>query len=87
LAENAGLNTAERFLKNAQVSFDDLAEQPSIGAPLQLRNAGLVGMRKWPIKDFDNHLIFDLPGPDGLSVVRVLHAARDWWRVLGVEAR
>lgn len=87
LAENAGLNTAERFLKNAQASFDDLADQPLIGAPLKLRNASLVGMRKWPIKDFDNHLIFYLPGPDGISVVRVLHAARDWWSVLGVETR
>ena len=53
---------------------------------MKLRNAGLVGMRKWPIKDFDNHLIFYLPHPDGISVVRVLHAARDWWRVLGLEA-
>lgn len=40
LAENAGLDTAERFLTpgaNAQASFNELAGQPMIGAPLILR--------------------------------------------------
>lgn len=34
LAENAGLDVAERFLTNAEASFNDLAQQPRIGAPL-----------------------------------------------------
>ena len=34
LAEQAGLDIAERFLLNAQASFNDLARQPMIGAPL-----------------------------------------------------
>lgn len=36
LAEQAGLDTAERFLTNAEASFNDLARQPMIGAPLTL---------------------------------------------------
>ncbi len=84
LAENAGLDTAERFLANAEVSFRDLADQPMIGAPLILRHPDLAGMRKWRVKDFDNHLVFYRPRPDGVAIVRVLHAARDWWSLLGL---
>jgi toxin ParE1/3/4 len=86
LAEQAGLDTAERFLTNAEASFNDLARRPMIGAPLTLRHPDLAGIRKWHIKDFDNHLIFYLPHSDGVSIVRVLHAARDWWSLLGMEA-
>ena len=86
LAENASRDTAERFLANAEASFDDLAIQPKMGAPLTLKHPDLAGIRKWRVKDFDNHLIFYVPRPDGVSIVRVLHAARDWWSLLGIDA-
>ena len=85
LAEHANLETAERFLAQAEASFHVLAEQPLIGAPLSLHDPVLARMSKWRVKDFDNHLIFYLPHQDGISVVRVLHAARDWWSLLGIE--
>ena len=56
-----------------------------IDAPLILRPPELAELRKWRVKDFDNHLIFYLPRPDGVSIVRVLHAASDWWGLLGIE--
>jgi toxin ParE1/3/4 len=37
LAENAGEETADRFLRQADVTFALLAEQPEIGAALTLR--------------------------------------------------
>lgn len=83
LAENAGLDVADRFLSCAESSFNDLARQPTMGAPLTLKHPDLAGMRKWRVKDFDNHLIFYMPRPDGVSIVRVLHAASDWWSLLG----
>ena len=85
LAEQAGLDTAERFLTNAEASFNDLARQPMIGAPLTLRHPNLAGIRKWHIKDFEHHLIFYTPHPDGVSIIRLLYAARDWWSLLGIE--
>lgn len=85
LTENAGPDIAERFLTNVATSFNELAGQPMIGAPLTLRHPELAGMRKWRVKDFDNYLVFYLPLPDGVSIVRVLHAARDWWSLIGVE--
>jgi toxin ParE1/3/4 len=85
LAENAGEATAERFLSDAEASFNDLAVQPKIGAPLSLRRPELAGLRKWQVRGFHNVLIFYFPRDDGVSIVRVLHAAQDWWRMLGVE--
>jgi toxin ParE1/3/4 len=58
LAENASLDTADRFLSNAQASFADLARQPGMGAPLNLKHPDLANVRKWWVKDFDKHLIF-----------------------------
>jgi toxin ParE1/3/4 len=84
LAENADENTADRFLANVEDSFNQLAEQPKIGAPLALRRPELIGLRKWRVHEFDNVLIYYLPRSDGVSIVRVLHAARDWWSLLGI---
>ena len=78
MAENAGLDIADRFLTNTEADFNNLAGQPLIGVLLTLRHPALAGMRKWRIKDFENHLVFYLPNADGVSMVRVLHVARDW---------
>ena len=83
LAEHASLDVAERFLTQAEASFLDLAGQPKMGAPLTLKHPDLASMRKWRVKDFNNHLIFYQPRPNGVSIVRVLHATTDWWTLLG----
>jgi toxin ParE1/3/4 len=85
LAENAGVAAADRFLVNAASTFTDLAEQPLMGAPVAMSRVELTELRKWHVKDFESYLIFYLPRRDGVSVIRVLHAAKDWWRLLGVE--
>jgi len=86
LAESAGLEIAEKFLTDAEASFNALAERPMIGTPLALRHPDLAGLRKWRVNNFDNCLIFYLPHPGGVSIVRVLHAARDWWSLLGLDS-
>lgn len=82
LAENAGLETAERFLRRAEESFSDLARHPAMGVQLALHRAEMAGMRKWQVKGFERFLIFYLSRRDGISIVRVLHAAQDWWHLL-----
>lgn len=57
-----------------------------MGAPLVLRHPNLRGMRKWRVKGFDHYLIFYLPHPDGVSIVRVLHSARDWWGLFDIKS-
>ena len=86
LAENANGEIADRFLANAEATFSALCQRPFIGAPLTLRHPDLAGMRKWRTTDFDNFLIFYVPRSDGVSIVRVLHAAQDWRTLLGLEA-
>jgi toxin ParE1/3/4 len=84
LAENAGLEIAERFLLQANESFSNLARHPALGVELALSRAELAGIRKWQIKGFERFLIFYVPRQDGVSIVRVLHAAQDWWGMLGL---
>jgi toxin ParE1/3/4 len=85
LAETDGPDTAGRFLDSARSSFEVLAERPMIGASIQVRSSALAGMRKWPVRDFRSSLIFDLPCPDGILGVRVLHGSREWWSLLGID--
>src|SRR5215831_11293529 len=84
LAEEAGIETAERFLRQAGESFSAPARMPGLGMALTVSHAELDGIRKWQVKDFEKFLIFYLPDTRGVSIVRVLHAARDWWGLLGV---
>ena len=75
---------AERFATQAEASCALLLDQPEIGSPLIVSDSALAGLRKWPVKDFENFLIFYLPHDRGVTIVRVLYARRDWWRLLGV---
>ena len=84
LYEEAGVSVADRFLDNAETSFALLVEHPQIGAPLTLRAPELAGMRKWKVDGFPNHLIFYMPEPSSVVIVRVLHGAQDWWQILGL---
>ncbi len=84
LAEHSSLDMAKRFLDNAESSFETLSRQPMMGSPVTLRHPALAGMRKWRIAGFDNHLVFYQPRQDGVSIVRILHAASDWWELLGL---
>ncbi len=86
LAENASVEVADRFLANAEASFNVLCQQPLIGAPLTLRHPDLAGMRKWRVMNFDNFLIFYVPRSDGVSISRVLHSAQDWRAFLGLDS-
>jgi toxin ParE1/3/4 len=36
------------------------------------------------VKGFDSHLIFYEPRSGGVFIVRVLHAASNWWQLLGL---
>ena len=85
LAENAGDAVADRFLACAEKSFVELSEHPEMGISLTLRRPELEPIRKWRGREFDNFLIFYEPRTDGVSIVRVLYATRDWWQLFGVD--
>jgi toxin ParE1/3/4 len=85
LMENAGEAVGERFLSAARTSLGLLAEQPMMGAPIATRPGRTAEIRKWAVSGFPDYLVFYQPRTEGVTVVRVLHAARDWWRLLGVH--
>jgi toxin ParE1/3/4 len=57
LAENASIETAERFLSRAESSFLGLARHPRMGPVLAVHHEELQGIRKWRVQDFENFLI------------------------------
>lgn len=79
-------NAFSLILTNAEAGFNDLARQPKMGAPLSLKHPDLAHVRKWRVKGFDNHGVFYEPAADGVLILRVLHAASDWWGLLRFEA-
>ena len=85
LEEHADLTTAERFLSAAESAFSDLAAMPGMGKRRETGNPAFAELRQWPIRGFENYLIFYQPTEGGIVVVRVLHGARDIDRVLDEE--
>jgi len=71
------VTTANRFMDATYDACQKLAEMPGMGALRDVKNRRLLGLRSWPIKGFENFLIFYLPSPQGIEVTRVLHGARD----------
>lgn len=84
LAEATGLDVAERFLHAAEESFHELARYPEMGASLALSSPVLTGLRKWRQRVRETPHFY-LPTAKDVSIVRVLHAAQDWWGLLGVS--
>ena len=72
LAEHAGEDVADRFLTNAEASFNDLAMQPQIGARLKLKNPALeklgafkadeLAVEKWAPNTTTAQKVFDRAG-------------------------
>jgi hypothetical protein len=58
---------------------------PDMGAPKQLRNSVLEGLRSWPAEGFEDIRIYYLIPGEILKVTRVLHGRRDINRILENE--
>jgi len=77
LEDQEGLELAERMLGALQFSFAELANMPKIGSPCSFKAPSLRSLRRWPVKDFENWLIFYLTTRRGVEIIRVLHGSRD----------
>jgi len=62
-----GWRQTDQYLAKLEDGFDLLAQNPSIGRPCDSIQAGL---RRFEI---GRHVVFFLPEPKGILVVRVLH--------------
>lgn len=75
-------NAALRFFDATRQTIARLAQLSGIGRLYPVRNSRLDGLRRFPVKGFDNYLIFYLPFLDHIEIVRILHASRDLEEVL-----
>ena len=80
------LETAFRFLDAAEVAFELLAGMPELGTLCRFKSPQAAGLRVWPIKAFENYLIFYRPTTEGIDVIRVIHGARDIESIFSDEA-
>lgn len=71
IADDNEIN-ADNFLSSLESRLDALAHQPRMG---RAREELMNGLRSYPI---GRYVVFYLPHPDGIEVVRVLHGARDF---------
>lgn len=71
---------AERFLDSVDRTFQILASSPERGFAWSPD-----GIRVWPVREFQNWLIFYRPLEDGIEIIRLLHGARDVARQLEEE--
>ena len=68
---------ALRFLEAAERAFQNLAAMPGMGGLVESKKSELAGLRCWPIRGFEKHLIFYFMRDEAIDVIRVLHGARN----------
>ena len=85
LEAQADTDVAERYLAAAEAIFAKLAETPGLGPIVNSRRIELTNLRKWRVDGFSSQLIFYIPTPSGVRIVRVLHAAQDWVTLLDAD--
>jgi toxin ParE1/3/4 len=82
-AENAGVETADRFLAAVESTVLNLAQHPNSGIPVVSNRRVLQDMRRFPVHDgFERILLFYVPIENGIDLVRVVHGSRDIGRLL-----
>jgi len=77
------LDFAERFLQAAEDTFTFLAQTPEFGQICPAPKAKEAGIRMRAVFGFRNHIVFYRAVAQGVVVVRVIHAARNWEAILG----
>ena len=76
---------AERFVDRVASAVEMLSAHPAAGRTLELRSPWTRGMRVWLLHEFSSYLLCYRSSPQVIEVVRLLHGARRWLRVLGED--
>jgi toxin ParE1/3/4 len=82
IAENAGLEVAQRFREAIEAAYAHLAKMPRMGAPAKIRRGKHAGVRIWRVREFEEYLIAYKPRRGGVGIERIIHAKDDYRRVL-----
>ncbi|HEV3024067.1 MAG TPA: type II toxin-antitoxin system RelE/ParE family toxin [Pirellulales bacterium] len=77
-------DSADRFCIAARETYQRLLETPELGSIVQVQLSGFHEIRVRSIPGFRNWLVFHRVAPEEIEVIRVLHAARKWEKLLGI---
>lgn len=78
--------TADRFVRTVRDTCQALAETPGMGPRVGKRHVKLRDLRKWAIHGFLNYIVFYRVFDDYVEISRVLHGARNVYRILREES-
>ena len=78
-------DAALRFLAAVEQTLAAVTDAPAMGAKRSYGDSRLAGLRMLRVRGFGKHLLFYRETPEGIELVRVLHAARDIGAALGEE--
>jgi len=70
-------DAADRVYQAAGKTFEALAATPRMGTLYQAKRGQLEGIRFFPVSKFQNYVIYYREQPQGVQIVRVLHAHMD----------
>jgi len=71
------MSAAERFLESLHRATRQIADTPKMGTRVELRSKKRLELRRWGLGGFENYVVYYRPIEGGISIVRILHAARD----------
>jgi toxin ParE1/3/4 len=77
LVEEVQPEVADRFLLAVQNSIEHVAKHLGVGAPVELQNPKLAGLRSWRVTGFPAIRVYYLVEEDVLRVIRISHGKRD----------
>jgi toxin ParE1/3/4 len=83
--QHSGDELAFRFFEAGEATYRFLLRNPSIGKPCRIPRHRALGVREFGIKGFPRHLVFYRAIPDGIEILKVVHAARDLETLLEVD--
>jgi len=75
-------HVAEQLLRGFAEAIEQLRRMPKMGAPKDLANPRLRGLRVWPIAGISDIRIYYIAGPSIIQVIRVLHGKQDIGAIL-----
>jgi len=78
-------DAANRVYLAAEKTFESLLAAPRKGTFFQAKRPQLEGMSFFPISKFQNCVSYYREHPQGIEIVRVLHAHMDKKKRLGLE--
>jgi toxin ParE1/3/4 len=84
LNRELSLQLAKRFLMNLNHTIQQIAGFPYAGSLFHVRKIRAFEIRRWPVKEFPRYLIYYTVGTRKVTLLRILHSARDVSRQSGL---